>query len=120
MTAKSLIDLDHLEKYVAGDYALRDEVLAIFVNQVGALIGGMSITQTDEDWRNTAHAVKGAARGVGAWTLGDLCEEAEALVGDASAKRERRSSLLIAMRQQLSESVSEVRRLAEASQAAKT
>ena len=118
MPATSLIDLDHLDKYVDGDHVLRDEVLAIFVDQVGALIGEMNMKQADEDWRHAAHAVKGAARGVGAWAIGDLCEEAEALVGDASAKLERRSSLLIALRRKLRESASEIRKIAEASPSA--
>jgi hypothetical protein len=94
MDVTSAIDIDHLEKYVAGDDALRDEVLSIFAEQAGKLVGMFHIQQPDEGW-------KGASRGVGAWTLGDLCEEAERLVGAAPAKMENRASLLVSIRETL-------------------
>jgi HPt (histidine-containing phosphotransfer) domain-containing protein len=101
MDVTSAIDIDHLEKYVAGDDALRDEVLSIFAEQAGKLVGMFHIQQPDEGWKDTAHALKGASRGVGAWTLGDLCEEAERLVGAAPAKMENRASLLVSIRETL-------------------
>ncbi len=113
MSANALIDRDHLEKYVAGDNALRDEILSIFVEQAEKLIAQFDISQTDEDWKNTAHALKGAARGVGVWALGDNCEEAETLIGDAPAKLEARSTLLVSMRQNLNASIDEVLKLRE-------
>jgi len=114
MQTRELIDLDHLEKYVAGDIALRDEILSIFTDQAEMLMTQFNVAQTDEGWKNTAHALKGAARGVGAWALGDFCEEAEALIGAVPAKRENRSSMLVSIRQKLSESVEEAIRLRDA------
>lgn len=114
MQTRVLIDLDHLEKYVAGDLALRDEILSIFTDQAEALMAQLDVSQTDEGWKNTAHALKGAARGVGAWALGDLCEEAESLIGQIPAKHEQRSALLILIRQKLGESVEEATRLRDA------
>jgi len=93
-----MIDEGHLEKYVGDDDGLRDEILAIFVQQTGALLSQFDTTLSDERWRDLAHTLKGASRGVGAWPLGDLCEEAERLVGDGPAKIERRASLLVSMR----------------------
>lgn len=108
------IDLDHLEKYVAGDSALRDEILCIFSDQVELLGGQLDIGQSDEGWRNTAHALKGAARGVGAWLVGDLCEKAEALIGQIAGKAEKRAALLVSLRHQLAKAVAEAARLREA------
>ncbi|NNE41368.1 MAG: Hpt domain-containing protein [Marinicaulis sp.] len=98
MNEPSHIDLAHLDKYVAGDVALRDEILTIFVDQVEFLLEQFNIDQSDEDWRNTAHALKGASRGVGAWALGDLAEEVEGLIEDAPGKLEKRAGLLVSIR----------------------
>ncbi len=111
MSAADKIDVDHLEKYVVGDDALRDEILTIFSEQVDLLGEQFSINQTDEGWRNTAHAIKGAARGVGAWVLGNLCEEAEMLIGQIPGKGEKRAGLLVSIRQQLDETVADAKRL---------
>ena len=75
------------------------------------LDGQFSIEQTDEGWRNTAHALKGAARGVGAWELGDLCERAEELIGPAPGKIEQRAALLVSIRRKIAETVASAREL---------
>jgi chemotaxis protein histidine kinase CheA len=80
------IDLDHLNRYVFGDKALLDEVLAIFKEQAASLSGRMQPSMDDDAWRLAAHTLKGAARGVGAWALGDAAAAAENLPADASAE----------------------------------
>ncbi|VAW07550.1 hypothetical protein MNBD_ALPHA05-1132 [hydrothermal vent metagenome] len=111
MTAAAMIDLDHLEKYVVGDVALRDEILLIFGDQVQQLSEQFSIDQSDDGWGDTAHAIKGAARGIGAWVLGDLCAEAEALTGKIPGKSEKRAALLVSLRQHLETTLGEAKRL---------
>ena len=108
-----MIDLEHLEKYVAGDSALRDEILTIFAKQAEMLSNQFSVPSSDEDWRNAAHALKGASRGVGSWALGDLCEEAETMIGNIAGKNERRSAILISIRQKLAATLSDANRLME-------
>jgi chemotaxis protein histidine kinase CheA len=81
------IDLDHLNRYVFGDAALLAEVLGIFREQAGAVAGRMDPTMDAEAWRLAAHTLKGAARGVGAWALGDAAEHAEALADAAAEER---------------------------------
>jgi len=46
-----MIDEGHLEKYVGDDDVLRDEILAIFVQQTGALLSQFDTTLSDERWR---------------------------------------------------------------------
>lgn len=75
------IDRSHLDQYVFGDRALLDEILTIFIDQASAWIARMEPSLNDQDWHLAAHTLKGASRGVGAWVLGDLAEQAEALVG---------------------------------------
>ncbi|MCB2096470.1 MAG: Hpt domain-containing protein [Parvularculaceae bacterium] len=71
------IDLDHLNQYIAGDSALLDEIMTIFIEQAEQLSGALSQLPDDEAWHSAAHKLKGASRGVGAWKLGDLAETAE-------------------------------------------
>lgn len=111
MTRQSPIDLVHLEKYVVGDDALRDEILTIFDDQASALSAQLGDAQNDDSWSNTAHALKGASRGIGAWALGDLCEEAEKLVGKEPGKREKRAVLLVSIRRSISNILEESERI---------
>jgi HPt (histidine-containing phosphotransfer) domain-containing protein len=91
------IDLSHLEQYVFGDRALLDEILTIFIEQAAMWIERMDPALDDEAWHSAAHTLKGASRGVGAWALGDLAEQAEALVGEG--KKAARTVSSAALRQ---------------------
>ncbi len=110
MKVNGIIDFDHLEKYVAGDSALRDEILEIFAGQVDLHLQQFDVFQSDEAWKNTAHTLKGASRGVGAWSLGQLCEDAERLVGAAPAKQESRATLLVSLRIAANSAMEEAKR----------
>lgn len=111
MRATSLIDLDHLDRYVVGDDALRDEVLGIFEAQAEMWSAMLDPDAEDATWRDTAHALKGAARGVGAWQIGDICAEAETLTGWEPQLRERRCELLDRLRQTGQSTIDEIRAL---------
>lgn len=75
------IDLEHLNRYVFGDKALLGEVLGIFKEQAALISDRMQPSMDDEAWHLAAHTLKGAARGVGAWALGDAAERAEKSFG---------------------------------------
>ncbi len=70
------VDFAYLEGFASGDEALIDDVLAIFREQ--AAIWGAMLEPAHEGWRDAVHTIKGAARGVGAFQLGDACEVCEA------------------------------------------
>ena len=70
------VDFAYLEGFAAGDEAMIDEVLALFREQ--ASLWAPMLEPDSEGWRDAVHTVKGAARGVGAFALGDACERAEA------------------------------------------
>lgn len=99
------IDFEHLDLYVCGDTALLEEILTIFVEQAELWASRLDPALPDEDWRNAAHALKGASRGVGAWEVGDYCECAEALVAGAENMIARRRTLLADLRRALGEAV---------------
>jgi hypothetical protein len=69
------VDFSYLEGFVGGDRAIVLEVLALFRQQAESWDPGL--TETNPDWRALAHTIKGAARGIGANPLGDLCQTAE-------------------------------------------
>ncbi len=78
------IEIKHLEQYVFGDRALLDEILTIFIEQASMLLSRFDPALDNDTWHTTAHSLKGASRGVGAWALGDIAERAEKLEGAES------------------------------------
>lgn len=73
---KGVVDFSYLESFAAGDDKMVDEVLELFREQ--SAIWGAMLTQEHEGWQDAVHTLKGAARGVGAYALGDVCEMCEA------------------------------------------
>lgn len=73
---KGVVDFAYLEQFAAGDETVVDEVLELFREQ--SAIWGAMLTPANDGWRDGVHTLKGAARGVGAFQLGDACEACEA------------------------------------------
>lgn len=69
------VDFAYLETFAAGDGEVIDEVLALFREQ--AAMWTELLDPDSQGWRDAVHTIKGAARGVGAFALGDACELAE-------------------------------------------
>lgn len=77
------VDLAHLAHYTGGDTALNTEILGLFLDQSTQLIGQLAqaLDQHDQKgWREIAHSLKGAARGIGAFGLADAAALAEPMV----------------------------------------
>jgi HPt (histidine-containing phosphotransfer) domain-containing protein len=71
-----IVDFAYLEDFAAGDKTVVREVLTLFRQQAEAWAQGLD--SADPGWRDVVHTIKGAARGVGANALGDICARAEA------------------------------------------
>ena len=74
------IDLDHLARYTGGEKALNAEILRLFDSQVTDMVGQLNTVLAERDtkrWREIAHTIKGAARGVGAFGMGEAAAAAE-------------------------------------------
>jgi len=69
------VNFRYLEDFARGDETMIDEVLALFREQA-AMWSGM-LDPASDGWRDAVHTIKGAARGVGAFELGDVCAKAE-------------------------------------------
>ena len=93
------IDLEHLARYTGGERGLNSEVLQLFDGQMTRMVAELHTLLASRDgkrWREVAHSIKGAARGVGAFSMGDLAASAEPinpadapLAKDVIAKLER-------------------------------
>ena len=74
------VDLEHLARYTGGDKTLNAEILKLFDGQVSEMVGQLLSILEQRDarkWRVVTHTIKGAARGVGAFAMGDAAAAAE-------------------------------------------
>lgn len=78
--AANAIDLEHLAKYTGGGKDLNGEILRLFDDQIASMVAelsGLLASQNSKRWREIAHTIKGAARGVGAFEMGEAAAKAE-------------------------------------------
>ena len=80
------IDIEHLGRMTLGDAILEREVLAMFSAQSVGLIGALARLSTDAG--ALAHTLKGSARAIGAFQVGDAAERLETAMrnGDDAAQ----------------------------------
>ncbi|MGB8363573.1 MAG: Hpt domain-containing protein [Rhizomicrobium sp.] len=81
------VDFAHLSRYTGGDAGLNAEVLTLFASQTAVLLARLDAALAARDtkvWRDTAHGLKGGARGIGAFALADIAAAAEAFDPAAS------------------------------------
>ena len=84
------VDLAHLDRYTGGDRAINQEILGLFDNHCREILRRLEDIASDpaagKTWREAAHTLKGAARGIGAFPLADAAAEAEkAIPGDLAS-----------------------------------
>ena len=78
--AATAIDLEHLARYTGGEKSLNAEILRLFDDQVAAMVTELNALLASRDsrrWREVTHTIKGAARGVGAFGMGEAAAKAE-------------------------------------------
>ena len=69
------VNFQYLEDYTAGDAQVIDEVLSLFREQ--ARVWLPLLDPAVEGWQDAVHTIKGTARAVGAFDLGDVCQVCE-------------------------------------------
>jgi HPt (histidine-containing phosphotransfer) domain-containing protein len=72
------IDLEHLQRVTLGNLGLRREVLAMFVEQTTRLLAKLAARPREEE--ALAHTLKGSARAIGAFGVGDAAAVLEAAI----------------------------------------
>jgi HPt (histidine-containing phosphotransfer) domain-containing protein len=82
----AVVDLAQLELMTGGDAELAAEALGIFRSQADLWGQLLDSGAAPAQWADACHAIKGAARSVGAMDLGEACGRAEELgrSGDVS------------------------------------
>ncbi len=71
-----VVDFGVLERMTAGDDAISEEVLGLFVQQ--AAMWSPMLDVREDGWRDGVHTLRGAAAGIGAEALAAACQTAEA------------------------------------------
>jgi HPt (histidine-containing phosphotransfer) domain-containing protein len=71
------IDLVHLAKQCLGDEQLEYEILRLFDTTVKNYFARLELATSSDDLTMSLHSIKGAAGGVGAFTVSDLAKAAE-------------------------------------------
>lgn len=90
-----ILNLAHLDRYTGGQKSLNAEVLALFDTQITTMVAELKglVAKGDRTrWREIAHTIKGAARGVGAFPMGDAAAKAEPI--DPSNASEAQAALV--------------------------
>lgn len=110
--AHIVLDTEHLDRMTGGDKGLQAEVLDLFRHQAD-LWGRLLDPQfPSNNWGDAVHTLKGAARGVGAWKLADICQSAEAMgrepQADPAAAAVNRAVKLALVRETLDEALAEI------------
>jgi HPt (histidine-containing phosphotransfer) domain-containing protein len=76
------IDFDHLKRMTLGDASLEQEVLAMFAAQSTKLIGALAALPADAG--ALAHTLKGSARAIGAFGVGEAAARLEQALANGS------------------------------------
>ncbi|WP_127753493.1 MULTISPECIES: Hpt domain-containing protein [unclassified Devosia] len=78
------IDRLHLARQCLGDEGLEQEVLRLFHDTIKSYMARLQRAEDGAETRIALHTLKGAARGVGAWTVADQAQAAEEELADAA------------------------------------
>jgi HPt (histidine-containing phosphotransfer) domain-containing protein len=95
--AESPIDLVHLSRQTFGDHDLERELLALFDAQAGHFVDRLNADSApgDADWRiGLAHTIKGSARAIGAFEVGQAAEAYEWALRGADPKAAEKAGTL--------------------------
>jgi HPt (histidine-containing phosphotransfer) domain-containing protein len=69
------VDFSVLDRTTGDDDGVAEEVLGLFVEQAG--MWSAMLDARVEGWRDAVHTIRGAAAGIGASELADVCAQAE-------------------------------------------
>jgi HPt (histidine-containing phosphotransfer) domain-containing protein len=97
--AATPIDMSHLARYTGGDRTLNTEILRLFNGQLSTMVDQLLTVLAERDvrkWREVTHTLKGAARGVGAFAVGEAAAAAEPI--DPSRSKDRAIQVIEVLR----------------------
>ena len=74
------VDLNHLREFSDGEAEIEIEFYQVYAAQAETCLEDLQThlnQSNDEEWRKTSHKLKGASANLGAFTLFELCKQAE-------------------------------------------
>lgn len=80
------IDLVHLSRQTFGSKELENEVLGLFVSHSQQCLRRLKTAETNKEWQDILHTIKGSARAIGAWKTANIAENYEQKVGQLSSE----------------------------------
>ena len=83
-----MLDAKHLSGFTGGDPEFECSILDIFVDNAPGYLDTLFLEQ-NEEWKMSAHKLKGAARSIGAWKLARAAERAEKRAQPPAGSSER-------------------------------
>lgn len=101
------VDFAYLRRFTMANRGLELEVLGLFIEHAPRYLADLRSAGTAKAWHDAAHTLKGAARGVGAWRVARVAENAERLRFDTDA--DRRAFALDSAEEALDEAIGFVR-----------
>jgi chemotaxis protein histidine kinase CheA len=90
---------------------LASEVLGLFREQWDLWVRLLEPTTPTLDWGNAAHTIKGSARGIGAWELGEICGGAEEAARAGELTRDQKRVWLDAISDAMDAVIAEIARI---------
>jgi HPt (histidine-containing phosphotransfer) domain-containing protein len=81
-----LLDLEHLSRQTLGNRDLEREVLELFVRHSGEQLERLTGSASESERRESAHAIVGAARAIGAFEVARIAGEIERSRGPLGAE----------------------------------
>jgi hypothetical protein len=101
-----IIDLAHLGSQTLGNFALQREILGLFDDHAARMLAEIKAARSPEPRREAAHALVGAARGVGAFAVARAALAVERSSGDLGAGIASLEAEIIAARRVIAEHLS--------------
>lgn len=83
-----VLDRAHLAGFTGGDPSFEKQVLGIFMENAPSYLDILRECDSD-NWKSSAHKLKGAARSIGAWRLARAAERAERMQPPMAADAKR-------------------------------
>lgn len=105
MAAEPVVDASQLEMMTGGDAELAAEALDIFRSQTDVWSRLLDPAGEPGGWADACHAIKGAARSVGAMALGEVCGRAETLGRSGEVGRTQASVMLSEVKDRMYEAI---------------
>ena len=87
MGATKPVDFTYLRRFTLSNRSLEREVMDLFIEYAPQYLEQLRSAATPKAWHDAAHTLKGSARGIGAWRVARVAENAERLTFDGNPDR---------------------------------